>query len=228
MPDESSRKDLQIMCWSLLCQISSSWCNFRHKVSTSVKLFLLTFFILLLLSPGHFWANCAQVFQRNCRWDLYETSHVCSWVVCGLQCKILLTSQMTLTFQGHNYVKSYFGPYLGSCWTNRHKILTLGSLGWGLSINKKYLKRFERVTYANVLRLPPLSKKTSLTITFQLRRLGWQFWHLDICFQGQGIWPCRLFWPMTLTFQGHDLCKITFWAISQLLMGKMLLNFNTR
>ena len=36
------------------------------------------------------------------------------------------------------------------------------------------------------------------------------------------------FEPMTLTFQGHDLCEITFWAISQLLMGKMLPNFKTR
>ena len=148
--------------------------------------------------------------------------------MCGLQCKILLTSRMTLTFQGHNYLKSYFGPYLGSCWTNRHQIWTLGSLGRGFSINKTHLERFERVTYANVLRLPPLSKKTSLTITFQLRHLEWRFWHLDICLQGQGIWWCRLFWPMTLSFQGHDLCKITFWTISQLLMGKMLLNFNTR
>ena len=35
--------------------------------------------------------------------------------------------------------------------------------------------------------------------------------------------------PLILTyFQGHDLCKITFWAISQLLTGKMLPNFNTR
>ena len=53
-----------------------------------------------------------------------------------------------------------------------HQILTLGSLGRGLSINKKHLEQYERVTYANVLRLPPLSKKTSLTITFQLRHLG--------------------------------------------------------
>ena len=33
---------------------------------------------------------------------------------------------------------------------------------------------------------------------------------------------------MTLTFQGHDLSEITFWAISQLLMAKMLLKFNTK
>ena len=57
--------------------------------------------------------------------------------MCGLQCKIFLTSRMTLTFQGHHCIKSYFGQYLGSCWTNYHQILTLGSLGRGLSINQK-------------------------------------------------------------------------------------------
>ena len=105
---------------------------------------------------------------------------------------------------------------------------TLSSLGRGLSNNQKHPERFERETYANALRWPPLCKKMSLTITFELRHLGWWFWHLDICFQGQGIWWCHLFWPVTLTFRGHDLCEITFWAISQLLMGKMLPNFNTR
>ena len=40
MPNEGSGKDLQIMYWSLLRQISPSWRNLRHKVSTSVKLFL--------------------------------------------------------------------------------------------------------------------------------------------------------------------------------------------
>ena len=49
MPNEGSGKDLQITCWSLLRQISLSWRNLRHKVSTPVKLFLLFFF----LSPGH-------------------------------------------------------------------------------------------------------------------------------------------------------------------------------
>ena len=57
--------------------------------------------------------------------------------MCALQCKILLTSCLTLTFQGHKCVKSHFGPYLGSCWTNRHQILTQGSLGRGLSTNQK-------------------------------------------------------------------------------------------
>ena len=40
MPNKSSGKDLQITCWSLLRQISPSWRNLRHKMSTSVKLFL--------------------------------------------------------------------------------------------------------------------------------------------------------------------------------------------
>ena len=67
MPNESSGKDLQIMYWSLLRQIAPSWRNLRHKVSTSVKLFL------FILSPGHFSVNdlftvskqLAIRFQRN-------------------------------------------------------------------------------------------------------------------------------------------------------------------
>ena len=70
MPNESSGKDLQIMYWSLLRQIAPSWRNLRHKVSTSVKLFL---FILSSSSPGHFSVNdlftvskqLAIKFQRN-------------------------------------------------------------------------------------------------------------------------------------------------------------------
>ena len=31
-----------------------------------------------------------------------------------------------------------------------------------------------------------------------------------------------------LTFKDHDLFKVTFWAISGLLLGKALSNFNTR
>ena len=72
MPNESSGKDLQITCWSLLRQIAPSWRNLRHKMSTSVKLFLfiLSFF---LSSPGHFSVNdlftvskqLAIRFQRN-------------------------------------------------------------------------------------------------------------------------------------------------------------------
>ena len=54
------------------------------------------------------------------------------------------------------------------------------------------------------------NKKTSLTITFELKHLEWWFCCLDLCSWGQGIRWCHLFWPMTLTFQSHDLCKITF------------------
>ena len=34
--------------------------------------------------------------------------------------------------------------------------------------------------------------------------------------------------PMTLPLQGHDLCEITFWATSQLLMGNTWPNFRNR
>ena len=71
MPNESSGKDLQITCWSLLRQISPSWRNLRHKMSTSVKLFL--FILSFFLSPGHSSVNdlftvskqLAIRFQRN-------------------------------------------------------------------------------------------------------------------------------------------------------------------
>ena len=96
------------------------------------------------------------------------------------------------------------------------------------SMMKKHLGWFERVTYMNALRWPPLCKKMFLTITFELKHLGRRFWCLDLCFWGQGSWRCHLFCPMTLTFQGHDLCKITFLDISQFLSGETLPNFNTR
>ena len=146
-----------------------------------------------------------------------------------MQCKILLTSRMTLTFQGHNYIKSHFGPYLGSCFTNCHQILTLSSLGRGLSIHQKTSWAVwtwdvrERVTLATIMQKDVFDhnfRTKALRMTILASRY--------ICFQGQGIWWYHLFWPMTLTFQGHDLCEITFWAISQLLIGKMLPNFNTR
>ena len=36
---------------------------------------------------------------------------------------------------------------------------------------KKYLEQFERVMYVNALCCPPLCKKMSLTITFELKHL---------------------------------------------------------
>ena len=74
MPNESSGKYLQIMYWSLLRQITPSWRNLHHKVSTSVKLFLFILsFFLSSSSPGHFSVNdlftvskqLAIRFQRN-------------------------------------------------------------------------------------------------------------------------------------------------------------------
>ena len=64
---------------------------------------------------------------------------------------------MTLTFQGHNYIKSHFGPYLGSCWTNCYQILTLSSLDQSLSINQKTSWAIwtwdvrERITLATII-----------------------------------------------------------------------------
>ena len=62
--------------------------NVRQTVSHMV--------LLLLATLGQ---NCAQVFQRNCQWDLNETSHVCSWVESRKFCKILLTFTNDLDFK---------------------------------------------------------------------------------------------------------------------------------
>ena len=142
------------------CQVDPSWCNLHHKVSTirqtvSPTVLLSSFFLL-----ATFGQNCVQVFQRNCQWDLNETTHRYSWVVCGLQCKILLTSRMTLIFQSHNYIKSHFGPYLGSCWTNCHQILTPGSLCPGLSTNQKISWAVWTWDVRQRVRWPPLCKKS--------------------------------------------------------------------
>ena len=66
-----------------------------------------------------------------------------------------------------------------------------------------------------------------------LYKLHWLpiLWRIDykilvLCFKAlKNLAPVYI--SMTLTFQGHDLCEITFWAISQLLMGKTWPNFST-
>ena len=67
MPNESSGKDLQITCWSLLRQISPSWRNLRHKMPTSVKLFLFILLLLLFLATicSPYLKQLAIRFQRN-------------------------------------------------------------------------------------------------------------------------------------------------------------------
>ena len=182
-------------------------------VSQSVNIHQ-TFFLFFLSSPGHFSVNdlftvskqLAIRFQRNFTCILMGSVRIAV--------QFSLTSRLTLTFQGHNYIKSHFGPYLGFCWTNCCQMLIQDSLGPGLSIDQKTSWVGWTWDVRKRVTLVALYKKTSLTITFKVRHLGWWFWHLDICFQGQGIWWCHFFWPMTLTFQGDDLWEITFWAIS--------------
>ena len=63
-------------------------------------------------------------------------------------------------------------------------------------------------------------------VTPLLHKLHWlpTLWRIDykilvLCFKAlKNLAPVYI--SMTLTFQGHDLCGITFWAIAQLLMGK--------
>ena len=89
-------------------------------------------------------------------------------------------------------------------------ILKQPSLGGGLSLNKKKP-------------LSDLHGQKDRTKALRMTILASRF-----IFVSSRIQRCHLFSPMNLTFQGHDLCKITFWAISWLLMGKMLPSFNTR
>ena len=187
------------------------------------------FLFILSSSPGHFLVNdlftvskqLAIRFQRN-------FTCVYSWVVCALQCKILLTSRLTLTFQGHNYIKSHFGSYLGVCWTNCCQILTQGSLGRGLSIDQKTSWAVwtwdvrERVTLAAII------QKDVLDHNFQSKALGMMILTSRYMFSRSR----NLMVPFVLTY-GLDLSRS--WPLwnhvlghISVLMGKMLPNFNTR
>ena len=44
-------------------------------------------------------------------------------------------------------------------------------------------------------------------------QLGWRVWCLDLRFKVKKFDDIT-YLPMTLTFQGHDLCELTFWVIS--------------
>ena len=95
------------------------------------------FLFFLLLSPGHFSVNdlftvskqLAIRFQRNFACILMGSVRI------AVQNFIDLVFDLDLSRS--QMCKITFGPYLGSCWTNRHQILTQGSLGRGLSTNQK-------------------------------------------------------------------------------------------
>ena len=76
--------------------------------------------------------------------------------------EIFLSSWMTLTFQGHDPVKSSFGPYLISCWTNCHQILTQRTLGRGLSINSSTARSSTKTSTKHQRHAPVEEKKTAL------------------------------------------------------------------
>ena len=76
--------------------------------------------------------------------------------------------------------------------------------------------------------LATILKKDAFDLKFQAKALSMTMLASRYMFLRSKELMVPFVWPMILTFQGHYLCKITFWAISQLLMGKMLPNFNTR
>ena len=200
-PNGSSGKDLQIIAWSLLHQVADSLRNLCHKVSTSIKLFLLN--QPSLLSPGHLLVNnCCTITEK-----LTLHNYVYLLVSGKDQIENLLTFTDRLDLIRSQPCKITFGAYHGSCWTNCYQILTQGSLGGGLATPHKKLELFERETYTDMLHCQPFCKNMSLTITFELKHLQW----LDLCFESQGIRWCHLFRPMT--FYDLDFSRLwPFWT----------------
>ena len=151
------------------------------------------------------WAkNTRTKFSKKKRWKM-----VC---VYPINSHFLVISQLLF---------GQFSPNFHTAWW--------GSLALG-PLNK--VKECRVVWTCNVCKrilLATIMQKYVFDHNFELRHLGWRFLASRFyVFWGQGVRWCHLVWPMTLTFQSHDLCEITFWAISRLLIGKMLPNFNTR
>ena len=149
--------------------------------------------------------------------------------MCALQCKILLTSRLTLAFQGHNYIKSHFGPYLGFYWTNCCQILTQGSLGRGLSTNQKTSWVVWTWDVREHVMLATIIQKDVFDHNFRSKAL----WMMILASRYMFSRSRNLIVPFVFTYdldlsRSWPLWNHIFWAISQLLMCKMLPNFKTR
>ena len=57
-------------------------------------------------------------------------------------------------------------------------------------------KWFEPMMYKSALRWPPIIKKMSLTVTFEVTHIRWWFWRLDLCF----FMSRNLMVPFVLTY----------------------------
>ena len=121
------------------------------------------------------------LFLSTCQWLLHRTGKTGNKISMKLHMYLWVDGEVLIeifvAFQGHNHVKSRFGPYLDSCWWNCHQCLTQGSLGRGLWINLKYkhLEWIEHKMHWNALHWAPFCYKknpTSLTITFELKQLN--------------------------------------------------------
>ena len=83
------------------------------------------------------------------------------------------------------------GKTLSSCNTRQPELKLLGKLRHNLSSLDM------TCTYVNTLCGHHFTKMF-LTITFELNHVGWQFWCLDVCFEGQGIRWYLLILPIYL------------------------------
>ena len=143
---------------------------------------------------------------------------LCFWSQASRWCHLFCP--MTLTFQGHNYVKSHFGPYLGSCWTKCHQILTLDSLGRGLLTNQKIswvvwtCDIRERITLATIM------QKTIFDHNFRTKALRMTIFASRYMFLRSKDLMVSFVFTYDLDLSRSWPCKITGWAISQLLKGQ--------
>ena len=81
MPNESSGKDLRIIPWSLLRQVTLSWRNLRHKVSIRVKVFPLYsfFFHAFFLSPDQLFGQRLGHGNRKTDNKILINLHTCTY-----------------------------------------------------------------------------------------------------------------------------------------------------
>ena len=88
---------------------------------------------------------------KNWHYDLNEDSHVYFWVDGGVLIYFFLSSQMTLTFQGHKFLKSHFWPYVDRLLLEQ---LSLNfNIGWHGSRPLSKLKYILNCLYVRLVRM---------------------------------------------------------------------------
>ena len=122
--------------------------------------------MMILVSRTMFWGSRNQMmpFISSCIWPCLS-SHL--WIAWNWSLSCLPIAEMTSIFFTCASLGLYQppSPYQSACWPN------MGALCF-----------------------PPFCKNTFWAITFELKHIGWWFWCLGLCFQGQGISWHYSFW----------------------------------